>query len=105
MARVQDDGCRAKATWLFPENEEKNWSSINVFEVLPKRQFMIKFLDSNILEDQHLWLTIKTSPAILLEPSFVDRRPLVGVAGAVSRSGFYGGEGVGADNIARFLGF
>ena len=42
-----------------------------------------------------MWSTIKTLPATLPEPSFMDRGPRTGVTGAVSASDLHLCEGVG----------
>ena len=56
------------------------------FEAYTQRQFVTKSTNIHSLADHHMWLTTKTLPATLPEPSFKVRVVSFGVAGAVYQS-------------------
>ena len=66
------------------------------FDAYTQRQFVTESININSLADHHIWSTIKTLPATLPEPSFMDRGPRTGVTGAVSIQNDFG-SGIGSD--------
>ena len=73
---------RQKTKSLF----KKEWCPGAEFDAYPQRQFVTESININSLADHHIWSTIKTLPATLPEPSFMDRGPRTGVNGAASQS-------------------
>ena len=67
------------------------------FDAYPKRKFTTESNNNNSLADHYIWLTIKTLPANLPEPSSMSRGPRTGVTGADSQSNLKFVEGVGVD--------
>ena len=65
------------------------------FNAYLKRQFVTESNNINILEDPHIWPTIKTLPATFPESSSMDRGPRTGVTGAVSIQNDFG-SGIGS---------
>ena len=79
--------------WTF---ELGKWCPGAEFDAYPQRQFVTESININSSADHHIWSTIKTLPATLPEPSFMDRGPRTGVTGAVSIQNDFG-SGIGSD--------
>ena len=61
-----------------------NGAAERKFDAFPQQYQVTESTNINSLAEHSMWSTIKTLPATLPKPSFMDRGPRTGVTGAVS---------------------